>query len=76
MLVEPYLFFDGKCEEAIEFYRRALGAEVEMLMRFRDCPEPVIPEAPFTMLLAIGGTATAAGLLMFRRRSGPKPAAS
>ena len=40
MLVQPYVFFDGKCEEAIEFYRRALGAEVEMLMRFRDCPEP------------------------------------
>ena len=43
MLVQPYLFFDGKCEEAIEFYRRALGAEVEMLMRFRDGPEPAQP---------------------------------
>ena len=43
MLVQPYVFFDGKCEEAIEFYRRALGAEVEMLMRFRDCPEPAQP---------------------------------
>jgi PhnB protein len=40
MLVQPYLFFDGRCEEAIEFYRGALGAEVEMLMRFRDNPEP------------------------------------
>ncbi|HEY3909987.1 MAG TPA: VOC family protein [Stellaceae bacterium] len=40
MQVQSYLFFDGKCEEAIEFYRKAVGAEVEMLMRFKDCPEP------------------------------------
>src|SRR5919108_3804366 len=40
MQVQPYLFFDGRCEEALEFYRRALGAEVEMLMRFRDSPDP------------------------------------
>ena len=40
MQVQPYLFFDGRCEEAIEFYRTALGAEVVMLMRFKDCPEP------------------------------------
>ncbi len=38
MQVQPYLFFDGRCEEAIEFYRRALGAEVTMLMRFKDAP--------------------------------------
>jgi len=38
--VQPYLFFDGRCEEALEFYRQALGAEVEMLMRFKDSPEP------------------------------------
>lgn len=38
MKVEPYLFFDGRCEEAIEFYRKALGAEVTMLMRFKDSP--------------------------------------
>jgi PhnB protein len=38
--VLPYLFFDGCCEEAIEFYRRVLGAEVLMLMRFKDHPEP------------------------------------
>jgi PhnB protein len=41
--VEPYLFFDGRCEEAIEFYRKALGAEVDMLMRFKDSPEPQHP---------------------------------
>jgi PhnB protein len=43
MLVQPYLFFDGKCEEAVEFYRRTLGAEVVMMMRFRDSPEPAQP---------------------------------
>jgi PhnB protein len=42
-LVQPYLFFDGRCEEAIEFYRRALGAEVTMMMRFKDNPEPPEP---------------------------------
>jgi PhnB protein len=41
--VGPYLFFDGRCEEAIEFYRKALGAEVDMLMRFKDSPEPPQP---------------------------------
>ena len=40
MLVQSYLFFDGRCEEAIEFYRGALDAEVNMLMRFKDNPEP------------------------------------
>jgi PhnB protein len=40
MQVQPYLFFDGRAEEAIEFYRRTLGAEVQMLMRFKDAPEP------------------------------------
>lgn len=43
MQVQPYLFFEGRCEEAIEFYRRALGAEVTMLMRFKDNPEPPQP---------------------------------
>lgn len=43
MLIQPYLFFDGNCEEAVEFYRKALGAEVEMLMRYRESPEPPPP---------------------------------
>ena len=43
MLVQPYLFFDGRCEEAIEFYRKALGAEVGMMMRYKDSPEPPPP---------------------------------
>jgi PhnB protein len=38
--VQSYLFFDGRCEEALQYYRQALGAEVEMLMRFKDSPEP------------------------------------
>jgi PhnB protein len=43
MIVQPYLSFDGRCEEAIELYRRALGAEVTMLMRFKESPEPPPP---------------------------------
>lgn len=41
--IEPYLFFNGNCEEAVEFYRKALGAKVEMTMRFKDSPEPPPP---------------------------------
>ena len=43
MKVQSYLNFDGRCEEAIEFYRKTLGAEVTMLMRFKDSPEPCAP---------------------------------
>ena len=43
MAVTPYLFFDGRCEEAIELYKKALGAEVGMIMRFKDSPEPPQP---------------------------------
>jgi PhnB protein len=43
MKVEPYLNFDGRCEEAIQFYKTAVGAEVTMLMRFKDSPEPAAP---------------------------------
>src|ERR1051325_4430408 len=42
-VIQPYLFFDGRCEEAIEFYRRALGAELKMLMRFKESPQPAQP---------------------------------
>ncbi|MEA3208695.1 MAG: PhnB protein [Chthoniobacter sp.] len=42
-LVQPYLFFGGRCEEAVEFYRTALGAELLMLMRFKESPEPHPP---------------------------------
>lgn len=43
MAIEPYLFFNGHCEEAIEFYKNALGAEVLMLMRYKESPEPPPP---------------------------------
>jgi PhnB protein len=43
MQVQPYLFFDGRCEEALEFYKNALGAEVTRLMRYKDSPEPHSP---------------------------------
>lgn len=39
MLVQPYLFFNGRCEEALAFYKSALGAKVEMMMRFGESPE-------------------------------------
>ena len=39
MPVTPYLFFDGRCEEALDFYKKALGAEVGMVMRFKECPD-------------------------------------
>ena len=38
--MQPYLNFNGRCEEAVEFYKTALGAKVTMLMRFKDNPEP------------------------------------
>jgi PhnB protein len=41
--IQPYLFFGGRCEEALEFYRTALGAEVQMIMRYKDSPEPAEP---------------------------------
>ena len=43
MVVQAYLFFDGRCEEALGFYQRALGAELEMMMRFKDAPPPSSP---------------------------------
>src|ERR1700757_2898538 len=42
MLVQPYLFLDGRCEEALDFYRKTLGPPVEMMMRFRESPEQTI----------------------------------
>lgn len=41
--ITPYIMFGGRCEEAIEFYRTALGAELEMLMRFNESPTPPPP---------------------------------
>ena len=44
-LVQPYLFFEGRCEEALEFYRTALDAEVTMLMRYKESPDPAMCQA-------------------------------
>jgi PhnB protein len=43
MNVQPYVFFDGKCEEALEFYKGAIGAKVDMMMRFSESPEKPQP---------------------------------
>jgi PhnB protein len=42
MQINPYLFFDGRCDEALTFYKTALGAEVTGLMRFKDSPDPTM----------------------------------
>jgi PhnB protein len=39
MQVQPYIFFDGRCDEALDFYKKAVGAKVDMLMRFKDAPD-------------------------------------
>jgi PhnB protein len=43
MHIQSYLFFDGRCQEALDYYTSALGAKVEMLMRFKDSPAPADP---------------------------------
>jgi PhnB protein len=43
MQLQPYLFFNGRCEEALSFYKKTLGAEVVMLMRMSESPEPHPP---------------------------------
>lgn len=44
-VVQPYLMFGGRCQEALDFYQRALGARVEMVMLFKDSPQPLPPGA-------------------------------
>jgi PhnB protein len=48
MLVQAYLSFEGRCEEALEFYRSALGAKVEMMMRFKESPDKTMTPPPGT----------------------------
>ncbi|MCW5772774.1 MAG: VOC family protein [Rhodospirillaceae bacterium] len=45
MQVQPYLMFDGRCEEALDFYKKAVGAKVDALMRFKEMPPPEQPVA-------------------------------
>ena len=59
--VDTYLFFNGRCEEAIKFYQNALGAEVEMLMRFKESPDksmiaPGVEEKVMHASIKIGDT--------------------
>jgi PhnB protein len=42
-VIQPYLFFSGRCEQAVEFYRKALGAQVDIMMRYKESPEPAQP---------------------------------
>jgi PhnB protein len=65
MPVTPYLFFDGRAEEAIEFYKKTLGAELEALMRFKECPDqqmcaPGTENKVMHACVKIGGTAVMA----------------
>ncbi len=67
MPVTPYLFFDGRCEEALDFYKKALGAEVGMMMRFKENPEkpsadcmPASDEKIMHACMTINGTAVMA----------------
>ena len=43
MSIQPYLTFGGRCQEAVDFYREALGAEVQMLVRFKEAPDQPPP---------------------------------
>jgi PhnB protein len=46
MAIEPYLFFNGRCEEALRFYEDALAAKIETVARFRESPAPLPPDLP------------------------------
>ena len=74
MQIQPYLFFDGRRDEALEFYKNAIGAKVGMVMRFKDAPEPTqcnpgsenkVMHASFqigdTMVLASGSSTGSSG---------------
>jgi PhnB protein len=63
MKIEPYLFFEGRAEEAIEFYKKAVSAEVVMMMRFKESPDtsgcppgPGMGEKIMHATLSIGST--------------------
>jgi PhnB protein len=64
MVIQPYLNFEGRCEEAVEFYKRKLGAEVSMLMHNSDapgdahggCPTPPPADKVMHAALQIGGS--------------------
>ena len=45
MQVQPYLFFEGRCEEALEFYKKTLSAKVDVVMHYKDAPKDAQPTA-------------------------------
>ncbi len=53
MRVEPYLYFEGRCDEAIEFYKKAIGARVLMLMRYGESPQPTTHGQPDKVMHAV-----------------------
>jgi PhnB protein len=62
MNVQPYLYFDGSCEEALNFYAKAIGAKTEMMMRFKDSPDtkmctPANKEKVMHVCFKVGDTA-------------------
>jgi PhnB protein len=63
MQLEPYLFFEGRCDEALEFYKRKLGAEVQGLMRYNQapegtmCPNGIKPESVMHCRVRVGDSA-------------------
>ena len=82
MTIQPYLFFGGRCEEALEFYRTAVGAKMDMLMHYNESPEPPPPGmlAPgfenkvMHTTFRIGGTILMASLSERSHRYAPKTA--
>ena len=64
-MATPYLFFNGKCDEALEFYRKTLGAEIQMKMRFKDSPDqqhvpPGLGDKVMHASMSVGGSAVMA----------------
>ena len=43
-LIQPYLLFNGRCKEALEFYGTALGAKVDFMMLYKESPQPLPPD--------------------------------
>ncbi len=66
MQVHSYINFEGRCEEALEFYKKALGAQVEFLMRNEEAPEPPPPG-----MLAPGAEKKVVARSIPHRRHGP-----
>jgi PhnB protein len=75
MQVQPYLNFDGRTEEAIEFYRTALGAKVNMLMRYKDSPMANDPRmsAPGDKIMHANLTVGSTEILASDSKCGGKP---